>query len=217
MRRQKGVMRMNEKKTVYVFYLVKDFINPDKYPGIIVDEIQEKDNMWYALYAFTDVKAYAKLFRHTRKKSLFHEKQFQMSKEEYVKFCDKYDSHLLANHTYITKEIVDGTIVTAYPRVLSTRIECDEILFYPEMYISNYLDIDTLTDKEFDMLFHSDVLLSSYKDAIESLFLYDILCKLYQIEETENDLYIIDELGLYIRLYGNTLSLKNITEWGKNL
>ena len=67
-------------------------------------QIQESDHLHisdkYPLYAFTNNKKYRDLWRLTRKKECFIEKESKISKEDYINFTNQHNSELLDIYKY---------------------------------------------------------------------------------------------------------------------
>lgn len=189
---------------IYCFYLVRKFINTNVYKGVYSDDVESIDGKEIALYAFTPEKESAKYFRKTRQMDLFYEKVLEMNREEYNEFCDDNKAYLLEYHTFNTKSIINNKYNVLMAYVLCTTIESDCILYYKEDYVLEILS-DILTDEFTEIL--SKI---KFKDKIEKklndiFLLSEIMNKVYPLEDINYDLFVIDELSLYIKLFSNTL------------
>lgn len=188
---------------IYCFYLIKTELSNVEYPGIVQEEIFSIENIQCVLYAYTPNKEFKDLFIKMRNMKIFFEKNINLDKEEYENFYNNHKSQLLEYHSFNTKRVINNRYIPKPILVLSTLIESDHVLFYGEEYIDNILS-DIISEDIIDYL-NKHPLKESIMKVLNDVFIYDeIVNKIYPMEEINYDLYMIDDLSLFITLFSNT-------------
>lgn len=129
-------MKYNERKKVWVFYLIgmDNFFDTDK----------------GEIYAYTDKKEYAKSFRDTRDMTKFREKKFSLSRSEYNELVHEYmrsDLEIFDGRTrsseYMIKDF--GIVLTMKESISIKTIR--EIYARENLFNYAWTDISFLKDK----------------------------------------------------------------------
>ena len=188
---------------VYCFYLVLDQIDPEKYPGIIADTVAILDGRDYSLYAYTQNKEFYKIFHNTRNPDKFICRIINV--DDFDEFVDKYDAYLLEYHSLRTKDIRKGKETFKSIEVLMTRAESDYILYYSENRLIDELDgsiecsedvVHILTNRLFKNSLNKSLDLLNFYTAVEELY--------YPTDIPYNDIFWVDHLSMFVRIFGNT-------------
>lgn len=184
-------------KTVYLFYMLfEKSLNP-------------------RLYAFTDDKEKAEIFRKTRKKELFVEKQKEVNKKKWVELNSYYSYAALSFHECITKGLDNFT--KSKIKLLLTANEINSILLKSEDLIpARFKDCIINTS-----CFTDDINISLYK--LGYFYIYKWLeVNLYNVSPMDayfagidNEMtgfsghdFEYDEYTLFMNLFGNTMRKK---------
>lgn len=194
---------------VYLFYLIKDKIEPKEFPGLEKDYIREVDGKEIALYAYTPMKECADYFSKTRKRKIFYQKVVKMSREEYDDFVENNPAQLLEYHLITTYNIKYKKKHADTMKLLCTLNESDAILYCKEGLIANCLD-DIFGDK-IEGYLNTEILKKHIRKALGEILLYDeIMTHVHPIEDFNVDICTVDDLALFIRTFKNTLNFGGI-------
>lgn len=194
---------------LYCFYLCKETIDTDEYPAVLSDLIKSVDNMEVALYAYTPDKDVAKYFRDTRDMTIFIERTLEVKRDDYEDFCDTHGyKQLLEIHIFSTKIVKDGIYDKNTVKLLCTQAESDEILYNSDYHLYSFIDMIS-PDETINFMLMREI---KYKKDIEEalgLLMYDSLIRLTYPSEIDNfEGNAIDDIGLFIKLFGNTFNNK---------
>lgn len=194
---------------LYCFYLCKESIDTNEYPAVLSDLIKSVNNMEVALYAYTPDKEVAKYFRDTRDMTIFIERTLDIDKDDYEDFCDTHGyKQLLEIHIFSTKIVKDGIYDKNTVKLLCTQAESDEILYNSDYHLYSFIDMIS-PDETINFMLMREI---KYKKDIEealSLLMYDSLIRLTYPSEIDNfEGNAIDDIGLFIKLFGNTFNNK---------
>ena len=194
---------------LYCFYLCKETIDTKEYPAVLADLINNVNNMQVALYAYTPDKEVAKYFRDTRDMSIFIERTLNVKKDDYENFCDNHGyKQLLEIHIFSTKIVKDGVYDKNLVKLLCTQAESDEILYNSDYYLYDIIDMISPDESINFMLMHGIKYQKDIEKALR-LLMYDSLIRLTYPSEIDNfEGNVIDDIGLFIKLFGNTFNNK---------
>ena len=163
------------------------------------------------LYAITDNKKLKNSFMKERKKSLFVVKEKEMEKEEFKEILKFHDKYLLGRHGFETKHVSSNKFEKSTNVFLTTtRYEEMDVFTKSDKVI---LEIGRLTH-EYAKCFNTKML-----KALDTLHYFEIYKFKNDVFE-DYDYFVdgvepfsinnnrIDSLGVFLYLYGNTLSKK---------
>lgn len=194
---------------VYCFYIIKSELELSDFPGLLSSYVTDINGKSVGLYAFTPDKEVAKWFRETRSKKLFFEKVIDMNDVEYIDFSEEYDECLLEPHTFNTRIIVNGRYKSITKMLYCTLNESDSIIFYKEECVLGIIS-DILDDRYFSLM-KGLKFKNKLKKILDDFFLYEnLISKIAPMEDINYDNFIVDDVGLYIKLFKNTFK----TEYG---
>lgn len=201
----------------YCFYLTgikRDYIK--RYKGITADSINgftfyDNNKKAISLYAFTDKKKIRDTFISTRDMDLFYYKTITIDDEDEInKFIDENANYIL-EFREVTTKIIDKFEIYRDARtdVLCTNLEYDNITIDRE---ENFVELsgDLLNKLIYDDICNVLILHSLQEKLHICLFdvleLDNLIPQVYPYEDYPPGTYVnIDELNLFIRLFGNTL------------
>ena len=163
-----------------------------------------------SLYAITDKKELKKSFMEERKKSLFIVKERELNKDEFKDIMKNNSNYLLERRGFITKPSSSNSLLEKRCEVYLTTTSYEEMDVYIKsdsvvLEIAKYTDEvstvfnDKLTKalyklKYFDVMSYKNSVFNVYNPYVEPLSYKD-----------GTEIFRIDELGMFIYLYGNTM------------
>lgn len=188
-------------KQIYMFYVHDMNITASEYPGIDYKDIIHNYDGDYAFYAWTNDKFIRKTFKRLRKSSLFIERVFKTSDNDYETFENNNpDTKLLT--IPITAKSDDNTSNIAYtPLIISTRREMDYIIFHQDTIIEEILSPDRFSiDLRFIM---PNCFNKPYKKCLSVSGFNNLIKLLYsdKIDDRKTLDMNFDMLSLYISIY----------------
>ena len=196
---------------LYLFYLKKDMILVDEYPGVKIDEIRKtKDDDELCLYAYTNKKEYRDIFKKMHKKCFIEitrdiECNDDDEFENLINNLCQYDGHELYVEELTTNcydEAGFSRIETV--EVVMTHDEFESVINFSEFYIIDY--VFASVDDLFVKLFMEKVFKENIMRVLkEKLFLDDFIPSHPSEIESYED-YIYDQITIYSKLYENILN-----------
>lgn len=155
------------------------------------------------LYAYTNDKIKAQIFKGTRKN--FYAKEKNVSKKEWKSLQSEYGNLALTSHEFVTKADIgiQRVLQVCTERELKTILLDGEKLLIKEL--NRYsLPIDLFT-KNIQDLIERVLNYSKVSNYFEKLMVYpgDSIAEEYPLKK-----YKLDELGLFLMLYGNMFDEK---------
>ena len=167
----------------------------------------EYDSLYheYRLYALTNKKEYAKMFRETRNMNIFVEKSSKVSKDEWKSIIDDSRGAILTTKSLITKNIEDGIIGTKHVEITLTDYEyecCNDEEFSMTAFLNDHYWANSFGYK----MFKSEIV-----EALRVLE-YVRMYKIYNNDpsmDDEDDYYdapdiSIDEFSAFILMHSET-------------
>ena len=173
--------------------------------------IYKHDQFSPFLYAVTDKKYLKKSFMEERKKSMFTAIEKIISKEEFLEFCKHHSKYLLGRRGFRTNS--------------PSSFNNDAIVYltatdYEEMDVVTkedcvFLEIGRYTDEE-AKVFNKDILkalnilhyFEIYKFVNDNHCEYDYFVR--GVDKFTSENYKIDNFGVFLYLYGNTINMKGL-------
>ena len=162
------------------------------------------------LYAITDKKELKNSFVEERKKSLFVVKKREISKDEFIELMKQHSSYLLGRRGFVTKPSSEYSALKKLEVVYITATQYEEMEVFTKTD-SVILDLSKYTD-EISACFNRKLI-----EALYTLKYYDVVSYCNNMLNTYNYFteplvnvgedcdYRIDELGVFIYLFGYTM------------
>jgi len=192
---------------VYLFYICDREMSD--YYAVLPDTVNEDEGLVYALYAYTNSKKDANLFKRTRKKDIFYTKEVKMSKNKYEKFLDQHPDQALSCHYFTGTSVSDKKIKPYQYPLLSTVIEYETVSYHGYDYILEELSV--LSD---EYLENSKKIFKPYIHHIlkETIIKQFEVIYTMPIDDDYENYFTINELEVYMYLFGNTYTKEGVYE-----
>jgi|GEM_PF-5204364 len=207
---------------VYLFYLITKNSIHDKDVKHINLTVTEKypytENTFISLYGYTDNPSYAEKFRDERNEHKLILKKKKMSKEEYQEFSHKNFKLMINYYTLDTKGVIGGKYDIITIPILAPSIEIDYIKNYgvEDVFIQLNNFYFQYPNELIDFIRDPTIISKEIAFALNTIGMYTYLYYNDQLmlfenglvdgdpEEFYNEMNIcIDEVGLYINLFGD--------------
>ena len=191
---------------LYLFYIIDITIDFDKFQGIILDEVIRKDNNEVALYAYTTSKKISKRFKKERNMDLFTYIEKNVSDEELENFKDEHQEIELDIHILTTSFEKDKRTSFNTIECVLSEYEYQNLSLYAETFFNDYMkDIFKYNLINNIEIFNERLRYILVEDYFLDIVYYSVT---HPFEILPDSYYIFDEVGFFIRLYGNTLKMK---------
>lgn len=171
---------------------------------------KHSDGLEPYLYAITDKKDLRDSFFQERKKSMFISKKKEITKDKYTIICSRYSQYILGRKGYKTKSF-SSLNDTEIVYLVSTNKEESSII---EKEDKVFLHIGQFTDE--DAKYFNDEILKAL-DTLMYFDMYKYTNLMYNIDDYFTsgicimpDKYKLDEFGVFLYLFGNTLDKERI-------
>ena len=196
---------------LHLFYLIgSSFDELADEKGVNADSIEKiDDDRYYTLYAFTHKKYNAKKFMSDRNMDKFLYKTTEIDKLQFEIFCEANVDHFLDIRDVKCQKCIKNTIGRTDVGILCTNIEYDQLYIYGYENFYEILDditTDILTEEVLEnLIFH--VLKDKYLHPLTRVLLMDEIIPFHPYEE-DKEIFTVNEFELFIRLFSNTLNMK---------
>lgn len=191
---------------IYLFHIHNKELN-DEYIGVPKENIISHETFDTALYAHTNNKKFADIFKRERDMNKFYLKKIKMSEKEYEEFSERNCNTILKPHLYQTSMYDDGILKTTHVFINSTEMEYDKILFEYNYYIAKEYDniIEVLNDLDYED-FNQDI-----SEILSQTFaFYNIIDWMKFIDEGLSYPYSLNSVMLYNHLFKNTFKERSV-------
>ena len=191
-------------KTIYMFYLIGDNINKNKFPAINNDEVIENGKLCIYPYAWTADKSYRKQFKNIRDMNKFYEKIIDVNNFE--SFANSNNDTLLEFRRFNTKTIKNKIICESSITILSTLREANYVSININDILYSMIS-ENLYNDCVDFI-QPHVYKKEFKNSLKNLSIDDISFEIKNMndcfESIPFSLKTMDSLNLYITAFANT-------------
>lgn len=191
-------------KTIYMFYLIGDNINKNKFPAINNDEVIENGKLRIYPYAWTADKSYRKQFKNIRDMNKFYEKIIDVNNFE--SFANSNNDTLLEFRRFNTKTIKNKIICESSITILSTLREVNYVSININDILYSMIS-ENLYNDCVDFI-QPHVYKKEFKNSLKNLSIDDISFEIKNMndcfESIPFSLKTMDSLNLYITAFANT-------------
>ena len=190
-------------RKIYLFYMIDTILDIDKFPGIISEEIIRRNNSEAALYAYTTSKKLAKRFKKERNLELFTCIEKSVTDGILEKFKEDHHDLELDIRELNTSFEKDKRVTVNTFKCIITDYEYESITLNAGTYFNEYMQ-DIF---KYNLINNLEIFNERLKYILLEDFFLDIVhfSVTHPFEILPDSYYIFDEVGFFIRLYGNTL------------